>query len=194
NVTRRGRHAADECHVGVGNQGRAAGGRIAVEVEGDGAGRVVAAADRGFVGNRSADGGAGRGLAGADRGRGRRDAHRFAGGGAADRAVVAVAVVGRHPVVGASGRGNVTRRGRHAADECHVGVGNQGRAAGGRGAVEGEGEGAGRVVAAAARGFVGNRSADDGAGRGLAGSDRGRGRRDAHRFAGGGAADHGVVA
>ena len=59
--------------------------RVVVEVEGDGAGRVVPAADRGLVGDRAADGGAGRLLGGVDRRAGRGDGHRLGGGAAADR-------------------------------------------------------------------------------------------------------------
>ena len=38
--------------LGVGEQRRAGAGRVVVEVEGDRAGRVVAAGDRGLVGDR----------------------------------------------------------------------------------------------------------------------------------------------
>ena len=64
-------------------------------------------------------------------GRGRGDGHRLEGGAAGDRGVVAVAVVGGDPVVGAGGGGGVALRGGHAAGE-RLGVGEQGRAAAGR--------------------------------------------------------------
>src|SRR5208282_2705725 len=112
-VARRGGRAAGE-RLGVGEQGRAAAGRVVVEVERDGPGRVVTAADRGLVGDRAADGRASRLLGGVDRRGGRGDAHRLGGGDAGDRGVVAVAVVGRDPVVGTRRRRGVARRGGHA--------------------------------------------------------------------------------
>ena len=104
-------------------------------------------------------------------------AHRLGGGAAGDRAVVAVAVVGGDPVVGARGRGGVARRGGRAADE-RLGVGEQRRAGAVRVVVEVEGDRAGRVVAAADRRLVGDRGADRGGGRLLAGGDRRGGLRD----------------
>src|SRR5205085_21497 len=118
--------------------------------------------------------------------------HRLQGGAAGDRGVVAVAVVGRHPVVGAGGRGRVTRRGGHAARSGERRRGQ--RRAGGWGAAVGvEGDGAGRVIASDRR-LVGDGTADDGAGGLLAGGDRRSEWRDAHRLQGRAAGDRGVVA
>ena len=66
----------DSVSVSV-NSGVPVAVRVVVEVEGDGAGRVVPAADRGLVGDRAADGGAGRLLAGVDRRAGRVDRHQL---------------------------------------------------------------------------------------------------------------------
>ena len=93
------------------------------------------------------------------------------GDAAGDDGVVAVAVVGGDPVVGPGRRGRVAGRGGHAAGE-RLGVGEQRRAGGGGVVVEVEGDRAGRVVPAADGGLVGDRGADGGAGRLLAGVDR----------------------
>src|SRR5271166_2968160 len=189
-----GGHAVDQRHVGEGDQRRAARGRVVVEVEGDGAGRAEPAADGRLVGDRAADGGAGRLLGGVDRRAGRGDRHRLGGGGAADRVVVAIAVVGGDPVVGPRCRRRVAGGGGHAVDQRHVGEGDQRRAARGRVVVEVEGDGAGRAEPAADGRLVGDRAADGGGGRLLAGVDRRGGRGDRHRLGGGGAADRVVVA
>src|SRR5208283_4763328 len=156
-------------------------------------GRAVPATDRGLVGDGGADDGAGRLLAGVDGRGGLADDHRLEGGAAGDRGVVAVAVVGRHPVVGARRRRRVARRGGRAAGE-RLGVGEQRRAGPARVVVEVERHGPGRVLPAADRGLVGDRAAHGGAGRLLAGVDRRGGRGDGHRLGGGDAGDRGVIA
>src|SRR5208283_4756414 len=156
-------------------------------------GRAVPATDRGLVGDGGTDDGAGRLLAGVDGRGGLADDHRLEGGAAGDRGVVAVAVVGRHPVVGARGRRRVARRGGHAAGE-RLGVGEQHRARAGRVVVQVEGDRPGRAVPAADRGLVGDGGTDDGAGRLLAGVDGRGGLADDHRLEGGAAGDRGVVA
>ena len=98
-----------------------------------------------------------------------------AGGAAGDRIVVAVAVVGGDPEVDPRRCRRVAGGGGHAAHERHVGVGEQRRAGGGRVVVEVERDRAGRVEPAADRGGVGDRAADGGAGRRLAGGDRRKG-------------------
>ena len=136
--------------------------------------------------------GAGRLLAGVDRRAIGGDGHRLGSGPAGDRAVVAVAIVGRHPVVGARGCRRVAGGGCHAADQA-LRVRKQ-RSAGGRAVVVQVERHRPRGAVARHRGLVGNRSSHHRRGRLLAGVDRRAIGGDGHRLGSGPAGDRAVVA
>ena len=147
---------------GIGIQGRAAGARVVVDTERDGAAGIEAG-DGGFIVNSQADlpnNGNGRGGNG---GREGLDNHRVGHAVARRGAVIGVAVVGSNPVIGAGIQGAVVLCCGHAAGES-LGVRVQGRAGGGWVGVKVERDGAGGVETRDGR-FVGNGGADYRAGR-----------------------------